>query len=52
MDEIEFLRVYNAACSAVNEMQDADGKRATHMILQLINSLREQIEDMQLTEEC
>jgi hypothetical protein len=50
MDDIEFLRTYNSACDAAEQMDDASGKRAVQLLLQLVNSLREQIEDMHVDE--
>lgn len=47
MDEIEFRQMYNEAVTVV----DSEPKRAALLTLQLINALREMIEEMQVEEE-
>jgi len=51
MDEIEFKRAYNEAVTAAEKITAPETKNAMMLVLQLVNALREQIEELQEAEE-
>jgi hypothetical protein len=52
MDEIEFRRLYNEACNYVGKVTAPDTKASLFTILQLIDGMRQQIEELQVEEDC
>lgn len=51
MDEIEFKSAYNDACNATDKISAPETKTAMYLVLQLVNALREQIEELQIEED-
>jgi len=51
MDEIEFKRAYNEAVTAAEKITAPETQNAMMLVLQLVNALREQIEELQEAEE-
>lgn len=52
MDEIEFRAAYNEACTAAEHVSAPETRSALMLTLQLINALREQIEELQMQDDC
>jgi len=51
MDEIEFRTAYNEACNAAEMIAAPETKHAILLVLQLVNAQREQIEELQMSED-
>jgi len=52
MAEIEFKRAYNGAVTAAEKITAPETQNAMMLVLQLVNALREQIEELQEAEDC
>jgi hypothetical protein len=47
MDEIEYLKAYQEAVNAAERMTAPESKRATMLILQLVNALHERLVEIE-----